>query len=314
MGSCNSGAYAPTSMCGVPATSNGSNALALSLGYGLKQAGTEVVVDYCEMLKCVQDRAPVGEAYMLMCDSAGLFKMSMTRLKSLVDADPVTPVAPAVYTLAAGDSSVVLKKDGVAVSAVPLCDLVSGCGTGGGRGSTDAYTLTQSGNDIKLKKNGTTVSTVTVTSGGVQPTYTLGVSGTNVILKKDGADVSFASICPAVTSCGGGGGGGGNTNNPPTASNATYSTLKNTAKVTPNLVTLASDPDGNTLTVTSVSNSAHGTVANAGGVVTYTPSTDYIGTDTFTYTVSDGTLTATGTITMNVAESGGGGGGGGNLI
>ena len=80
-------------------------------------------------------------------------------------------------------------------------------------------------------------------------------------------------------------------------------------------MTLCSDAEGNTLTITNVSTPAHGTAVNNAGVVTYTPSTGYVGTDTFTYTVSDGALTATGTITINVSSSGGGGSGGGsNLI
>jgi VCBS repeat-containing protein len=48
------------------------------------------------------------------------------------------------------------------------------------------------------------------------------------------------------------------------------------------------DGDGDTLTVTAVTQGTHGTVAIAGGTVEYTPAADYFGTDSFTYTVSDG--------------------------
>ncbi len=49
-----------------------------------------------------------------------------------------------------------------------------------------------------------------------------------------------------------------------------------------------SDPDGDSLAVTAVSQPAHGSaVASAGGVA-YTPAAGYLGTDTFTYTISDG--------------------------
>lgn len=316
MNGCNSGGnhqYATGTACGVNATNPCSNVTPLSLGFGLKQNGTDVVVDLCSMMGCVQERNPIGEAYMLACDDAGIFKVSFTRLKTLMAVGSVTPPVQPVYRMIAGDASIIFQKDGVTVDSIPLCNLVSGCNTNGGGGG-DSYTLTQQGSVVKLM-NGTTVAgTADICAAGcsgTSPVYTVSVAGTNVVLNKDGSPVSQASICPAVTACGG---GGGSTNTAPTAGNATYSTLVNTAKVTPNLVTLCSDAEGNTLTITNVSTPAHGTAVNNAGVVTYTPSTGYVGADTFTYTVSDGALTATGTITINVASSGGGGGGGSNLI
>ena len=319
MNGCNSGGnppYASGTACGVNATNPGSNVTPLSLGFGLKQNGTDVVVDLCSMMGCVQERNPIGVAYMLACDDAGIFKVSFTRLKTLMASSPVTPPVQPVYRMTAGNASIIFQKDGVTVDSITVCNLVSGCNTGGGGGGGGSYTLTQQGSVVKLM-NGTTVAgTADICAAGcsgASPVYTVSVAGTNVVLNKDGSPVSQASICPAVTACAG---GGGSTNTAPTAGNATYSTLVNTAKVTPNLVTLCSDAEGNTLTITNVSTPAHGTAVNNAGVVTYTPSTGYVGVDTFTYTVSDGTLTAPGTITINVANSGSGGGGGGgsNLI
>ncbi|MGB9359921.1 MAG: Ig-like domain-containing protein, partial [Acidimicrobiia bacterium] len=49
-----------------------------------------------------------------------------------------------------------------------------------------------------------------------------------------------------------------------------------------------SDPDGDALTVTSVTDPGHGTVViNADGTVTYTPDVDYSGPDSFSYQVCD---------------------------
>lgn len=64
-----------------------------------------------------------------------------------------------------------------------------------------------------------------------------------------------------------------------------------------------------TLTVTSVSagTAAGGIVALIGGVVTYTPPPGFLGTDTFTYTVTDGgdpALSATATVTVTVTVAG----------
>src|SRR5439155_15638964 len=55
------------------------------------------------------------------------------------------------------------------------------------------------------------------------------------------------------------------------------------------------------LTVVAVTAPTNGTaVLNVNGTVTYTPSSNFFGTDGFTYTVSDGALTAVGNVTMSV--------------
>ena len=322
MSGCNSNnhpSYTSTTACGVPQTNPPANVTPLSLGFGLKQNGADVIVDYCGMTGCVQERNPIGDGYILACDDAGIFKVSFARLKTLMAPSVVTPPAQPVYRLVAGDAAIMLQKDGVTVDNISICNLVNGCSSG----ASANYTLTQQGSVLKLLNGSTVVGTTDICAAGcagTSPAYTVTVNGSNVVLNKDGVPVSQVSICPAVTACGGGGGGGGggNTNTAPTAKNATYATLVNTAKVTPNLLTLCSDAEDNTLTISNVSTPSHGTAVNNGGVVTYTPATGYVGVDTFTYTVSDGTLTATGTITINVANlgsgGGGGGGGGSNLI
>ena len=45
-------------------------------------------------------------------------------------------------------------------------------------------------------------------------------------------------------------------------------------------------------------------VLNANGSVTYTPAQNFSGTDTFTYTVTDGLLSAVGTVTVTVGTGG----------
>ncbi len=67
--------------------------------------------------------------------------------------------------------------------------------------------------------------------------------------------------------------------------------------VTPN----DTDPDGNALTITGVSNPVNGTVELVGQIVTFTPASNYVGnTATFDYTISDGVLEDTATVTINV--------------
>ena len=67
------------------------------------------------------------------------------------------------------------------------------------------------------------------------------------------------------------------------------------------------DPDADTLSVTAVTQGAHGSVAITGGGtgVSYTPASNYFGPDSFTYTVDDGnggTDTATVAVTVTPVE------------
>jgi hypothetical protein len=67
-----------------------------------------------------------------------------------------------------------------------------------------------------------------------------------------------------------------------------------------------SEPDGDTLTVTAVSDPANGTAAiNPDKTVKYTPDLNYFGSDSFTYTIDDGhggTDTATVNVTINAVN------------
>ncbi|WP_172920078.1 Ig-like domain-containing protein, partial [Capnocytophaga canis] len=54
------------------------------------------------------------------------------------------------------------------------------------------------------------------------------------------------------------------------------------------------DPEGDTFSVTTHTNPSHGTVVlNADGTFTYTPTTDFVGEDEFTYIICDGNVTST---------------------
>jgi hypothetical protein len=61
------------------------------------------------------------------------------------------------------------------------------------------------------------------------------------------------------------------------------------------------DPDGDTLSVSSATQGAHGAVTVlADGTIRYLAAADYVGVDTFTYVVSDGTATDSTTVTVTV--------------
>ncbi|MEA3036794.1 MAG: hypothetical protein QOH04_2571 [Sphingomonadales bacterium] len=65
------------------------------------------------------------------------------------------------------------------------------------------------------------------------------------------------------------------------------------------------DPENDTLTITSGTNGSHGTVSVVAGVLTYTPNANYNGSDSFNYTISDGhshTDTATVSVTIGAVN------------
>ena len=86
----------------------------------------------------------------------------------------------------------------------------------------------------------------------------------------------------------------------PVAVNDTATTAEDTP-VTIDVLANDSDPDGDPLTVTAAS-AAHGAVTiGANGAITYQPAGNFNGTDTITYTISDGNGgTATGTVQVTV--------------
>jgi uncharacterized delta-60 repeat protein len=94
-----------------------------------------------------------------------------------------------------------------------------------------------------------------------------------------------------------------NTNGAPAATGDTAVTLRNTAVTVP-VRTNDSDPDGDPLTVSAVTQGANGTVVidAATGNPRYTPAANFAGLDSFTYTVSDGRGgTSTATVNVTVA-------------
>ena len=89
-------------------------------------------------------------------------------------------------------------------------------------------------------------------------------------------------------------------NDPPVAVKDTTTILEDNP-VTLNLLANDTDIEGSPLTLTGVNAPSKGTFINNGdGSITYTPNANQYGTDTFTYTVSDGDMTSTGTVTINI--------------
>ena len=91
-----------------------------------------------------------------------------------------------------------------------------------------------------------------------------------------------------------------NINDPPVASDDIATTDEDTAVVV-DVLDNDEDVDGDALSVSEVSDPADGTVAiNVDETVTYTPTADFCGGDSFNYTVSDGVLTDTARVDVTV--------------
>jgi CubicO group peptidase (beta-lactamase class C family) len=108
--------------------------------------------------------------------------------------------------------------------------------------------------------------------------------------------LAVALAAALLNACGGG--TSGTTNRPPSAQ--PQSTALAQGASTPIALPVA-DPDGDPLTVEIVTPPSHGNVTGTSANVTYTPASDFIGVDTFTYRASDGQATsATATVTVKV--------------
>ncbi len=92
-------------------------------------------------------------------------------------------------------------------------------------------------------------------------------------------------------------------NRGPAATNDTASVRRNSTGQLIAVLGNDTDPDGDSLTVASVTQPANGTATVVSNGVIYTPRAGFTGTDTFTYTISDGKGgTATATVTITVAD------------
>ena len=89
-------------------------------------------------------------------------------------------------------------------------------------------------------------------------------------------------------------------NDAPVAAADTVTVAEDAAATTVDVVGNDTDADGDTLTIDEHTQPGHGDVACDQTSCTYTPDGDFHGTDTFTYTVSDGFATATATVTITV--------------
>jgi len=125
----------------------------------------------------------------------------------------------------------------------------------------------------------------TITTNGTTVTYTpnLDFNGTDsfVYTISDGILTDNATVYVTV----------GLVNDAPIAQNDTATTLENTPIII-SVLHNDSDVDSDLLTINSITQGSNGTVTTNGTTITYTPHLNFTGTDSFTYTISDGVNTS----------------------
>jgi len=196
------------------------------------------------------------------------------------DPDPVTQT-PDPVTDAFDDNATTTVNNSVTITVLQNDTVANG-------GSLSVASTTQ-GTNGSVAQNGDNTLTYTPNSGfigGDSFTYTIedGLGGT------DTATVTVTVNQP---------------NTPPVANDDSTQTTTNTA-VEIAVLSNDTDADGDTLSVTDVTQGTNGSVSiNGGSTVTYTPNNGYVGGDSFTYTLSDGNGGIdTATVTVNVNNPG----------
>jgi fibronectin-binding autotransporter adhesin len=138
--------------------------------------------------------------------------------------------------------------------------------------------------NVQFKTNGVTLGDpVALDSSGVAAFITNSLPhGSNSVSAEYAGDGNFLGLTNKVVQI---------VNTPPTTANTNAATAQNQALVLSDasLLSLASDPDGDSLSITSAgpTSTNGGTVTLAGGNITYQPVTDFVGTDLFSFVVSD---------------------------
>ncbi|MDA1190504.1 MAG: Ig-like domain-containing protein, partial [Candidatus Poribacteria bacterium] len=145
-------------------------------------------------------------------------------------------------------------------------------------------------------QNQPTNGTVTLTGASALFTPTLNFNGTATFTYTANDSVissPAATVTITVTAV----------NDAPVATNATQSTVSGTPIA---LTLLATDVDSTTLTYSILTQPTNGTLAQTAttSAVTYTPTTGFVGTDSFTFRASDGSLNSnTATVTITVTNA-----------
>lgn len=191
-------------------------------------------------------------------------------------------VTPVNDTPVAGDDTATVAENSVGTSIAVLAndtDIDSGDSL-----SVTAVGIPSGGGAAAINADGT-ISYTPVTGYFGTESFTYTVS--------DGTESATGTVTVTITQV----------NDAPVAVDDTVEMSVGETSVSVIVVANDTDPDGDTLTVTGVTAPINGAASFSGGTVTYTPTEGFAGTETLTYTVSDGSLTDTATLSISVPIS-----------
>ncbi len=142
---------------------------------------------------------------------------------------------------------------------------------------------------------GTTHGTLTLNAdGGFSYTPNQNISGSDSFTYRAQDDCGSSGIATVTITIAVG-------NDTPVAANDSLEIAEDSGPHTVDVLANDSDLDSDPLTITGVTQGAHGFVMITGNTVSYTPSVNFNGNDSFTYAISDGQGgTASATVTVNV--------------
>ncbi|NQY87896.1 MAG: cadherin-like domain-containing protein [Colwellia sp.] len=162
------------------------------------------------------------------------------------------------------------------------------------------WTVNFSATTLDLMPGETAVTTMTVTSSAsaLTDSYNLSIAVSDA---REEGHAQTASAIYTVTA------DAPNSNTAPvTVNDQVLISSKSSTTIT--VLSNDYDVDGDMLTITAVTKGAKGSVKiNSDGSITYTPAKSFKKSDTFTYTVSDGSLTSTASVFIKLQSSDGGG-------
>jgi Bacterial Ig domain/Concanavalin A-like lectin/glucanases superfamily len=96
----------------------------------------------------------------------------------------------------------------------------------------------------------------------------------------------------------------GLTNGSPVAADDSATVVEGSSANAIDVLANDTDPDGNALSISGSTAAAHGTATCDAASCSYSPDAGYVGSDAFTYDVTDGGSTDTGTVTITVTAAG----------
>ena len=161
-------------------------------------------------------------------------------------------------------------------------------------------TATDAGDTLTYRLNGTdgAMFSIVESTGQIQTRMPLDYeSNTRYSVTVKAVDPSSASSTIPVTIS------VTNVDEPPVAVDDSATAAEDGSAVSVDVLSNDSDPEGEDLTLESVTQPTNGSAVVENGQAKYTPNAGYYGSDRFTYTVSDGTLTSVGNVVVTVAST-----------